>query len=416
MFNEIITFLRNVDIGFLDALISIIVGVIVLITVFFGIIEYLKSKKEFSDLFLYCKAKDLQQEDFGIQPPSDAKANIEAYWDRDSDEGIEKPLEAHENVLVIGMPKMGKTRSVYQALKKVLPDFRVIRVPPRKVEDFRLPFLKKNYLVFFDDLNEFVEVNFDFESFLKKFRTKSKNLIVVATCRSGDEYINVKKKSMQILRKFSKEINLDNYELDPSEGEKLADKAGIPWRPEQFLGTPGSVVLDIEDMKNRYRNASDHEKCILRSCKLLKRANIFVYKKELIRAICDTVFETLLTEDSWIEAINHLSENSLVTKASIPRIDVYDPTLEMVVDDYDPVYHLESLLTLLIGLKDAEDLFYLGNAFYYDKNYDKAEKSYNECLSLNPDYAKAHSNLGVLLKELERNEEAETEYKEAIRI
>ena len=72
-----------------------------------------------------------------------------------------KPLKAHENVLVICMPKMGKTRSVYQALKAALPDFYVIRVPPRKVEAFRLPFLKKNYLVFFDDLNEFVGVNFD---------------------------------------------------------------------------------------------------------------------------------------------------------------------------------------------------------------------------------------------------------------
>ena len=75
-------------------------------------------------------------------------------------------------------------------------------------------------------------MNFDFETFLKRFRTKSKNLILVATCRSGDEYLNVKKKSMQILRKFSKEINLDDYELDPSEGEVLAHKAGVPWRPE----------------------------------------------------------------------------------------------------------------------------------------------------------------------------------------
>ena len=169
-------------------------------------------------------------------------------------------------------------------------------------------------------------------------------------------------------------------------------------------------------MKNRYRSASDHEKCVLRSCKLLKRANIFIYKKELIRAICGAVFETPLTEGSWITAINHLSENSLVTKPSIPRIDVYDPSLELVVDDYDPVYHLESLLTLLTGSKDVENLLYLGNAFYDNKNYDRAEKSYNECLSINPDYAKAHYNLGVLLRELERYDEAEREYREAIRV
>jgi tetratricopeptide (TPR) repeat protein len=413
MFNETISFLSSVDINFLDALFSVIGGVIVLITVFFGIIRYVRPNKEFSDLFIYSKAKNLQQQDLGIQQP--LGANIEEYWRRDSDEEIEKSLKAHENVLIIGRPKMGKTRSVYQALKAALPDFYVIRVPPRKVEDFRLPFLKKNYLVFFDDLNEFIKVKFDFEAFLKKFAKKSKLLVIVSTLRSGDEYNDVKKNSMQTLRDFPNEVNLDDYVMDKRDGEALAVKAGVPWRPEQFLGTPGSVVLDIEDMKNRYRSASDHEKCILRSCKLLKRANIFVYKKELIRAICGAVFEIPLTEDSWIEAINHLSENSLVTKASIPRIDVYDPTLEMVVYDYDPVYHLESLLTLLTGLKDVENLFYLGNAFYYDKNYDKAEKSYSECLSINPDDAKAHYNLGLLLQELGRNEEAEREYREAIR-
>jgi tetratricopeptide (TPR) repeat protein len=80
-----------------------------------------------------------------------------------------------------------------------------------------------------------------------------------------------------------------------------------------------------------------------------------------------------------------------------------------------PSIHLESVLTLLTGLKDVENLFYLGNAFYYDKNYDRAEKSYDQCLNINPDLSEAHYNLGVLLQELERYEEAEREYKEVIR-
>ncbi len=251
---------------------------------------------------------------------------------------------------------------------------------------------------------------------MKKVKEKSKKLIVVSTCRSGDELTDVKDESMEIWRTFRKVVDLDEYELNEIEGRKLAEEAGVKWKPEQFLGTPGSLILDIEDMKNRYRNSTDYEKSILRACKLLKRAYIFIYEKELIEGIGTSIFETKINESSWIDSINHLKENSLVTKSSIPEIDVYDNTLESVVDDYDPVYHLEALLNLLIKLEDAENLFYLGNAFYKDKNYENGEKSYKKCLRISPEFAEAHNNLGLLLYELKRYEESEREYSEAIRI
>jgi hypothetical protein len=53
------------------------------------------------------------------------------------------------------MPKSGKTRSIYKALKAVFPDFYVIKVPPKEVEQVCFPYIKRNYLVFFDDLNKF---------------------------------------------------------------------------------------------------------------------------------------------------------------------------------------------------------------------------------------------------------------------
>jgi tetratricopeptide (TPR) repeat protein len=200
---------------------------------------------------------------------------------------------------------------------------------------------------------------------------------------------------MDVLRTFQKVVELDEYKLSEEEGRELAKKAGVTWKPEQFLGTPGSVILDIEDMKNRYRNSGTYERYILRACKLLKRANIFIYEKVLIRAVSTSIFETKINESSWIDSITHLKENNLVTRSSIPKIDVYDPTLESVVGDYDPVDHLESLLSLLIGLEDAKSLFYLGNAFYRDKNYENGEKSYKECLRISPEVAEVHNNLGT---------------------
>ncbi|NAT10484.1 hypothetical protein C4E22_02885, partial [ANME-1 cluster archaeon AG-394-G06] len=389
--NEATTFLSGVDIYYLAAFLSIISVIITIFMFFLAILPYIKSKKDFSDLFIYRKVKELQQTDFAIQQP--LHANAEVYKGRASDEEIRNSLKNHENVLVIGMPKSGKTRSIYQALKAVFPDFFVIKVPPKDVEQVRFPYIKRNYLVFFDDLNKFSDVNFDFNLFLKKIKAKSKNLIVVSTCRSGDEFIlSVKAKSMQFLKStFTKVVDLDEYELNKSEGEELAREAGVTWKPDQFLGTPGSVILDLDDMRNRYRNLGTYERSILRACKLLKQANIFSYEKERIRAICTSIFGTEINESSWIDSINHLRENNLVTRSSIPKIDVYDPTLEFVVDDYDPTDHLESLLSLLIRLEDVESLFYLGNAFYRDKKYENGEKSYKKCLQINPDSAEVHN-------------------------
>ena len=49
--------------------------------------------------------------------------------------------------------------------------------------------------------------------------------------------------------------------------------------------------------------------------------------------------------------------------------------------------------------------------------YEEAEKEFGEAIRLNPnDDAEAHYNLGLLLQNLNRYEEAEKEYREAIRL
>ena len=66
--------------------------------------------------------------------------------------------------------------------------------------------------------------------------------------------------------------------------------------------------------------------------------------------------------------------------------------------------------------KDAKEFFNRGNLFYNLNKFEEAEKEYREAIKINPDYADAHNNLGALLQNLKRYEEAEKEYREAIRI
>jgi tetratricopeptide (TPR) repeat protein len=71
---------------------------------------------------------------------------------------------------------------------------------------------------------------------------------------------------------------------------------------------------------------------------------------------------------------------------------------------------------LRINPEDADAHNNLGNLLKELKRYDEAEKEYKEAFRINPDYALAHNNLGNLFKELKRYDKAENEYEEALRI
>ena len=56
----------------------------------------------------------------------------------------------------------------------------------------------------------------------------------------------------------------------------------------------------------------------------------------------------------------------------------------------------------------------LGNLLYRSRRFEEAEREYREALRLEPDFARAHANLGFLLKRLKRNEESVQEFEMAI--
>ncbi|RZB29391.1 MAG: hypothetical protein AEth_01208 [Candidatus Argoarchaeum ethanivorans] len=416
MINEIIVLVQGSLVGQMIVIVGFIGTAIGILWYFQDkVLPFIRPKNTFKERFLYKKCKNLQPEDLGIQTPPLAKKEV--YLRRDSDQEISNNLEDSKDVLVTGVPKAGKTRSAYQAVKLIFPDFYLIKPAAEKAPDFSLPRLKKNYLIFFDDLNKFASVDFDFQGFVKKFREKSKKLVVLSTCRSGGELEDFKKKAMEFFRGFEI-VNLDEYKISPLAGEKLAEDAEVEWKPEQFHGQPGQVILDDGDMKNRYDRLNDFEKAILRACKLLKCANIFTYEKDLIKSVCNSIFEINLEEHLWIDSLNALEKNSLITRPerSINKINIYDNILESIVYDYSPEDHLTPLFNLLINLKDAENLFYLGNSYYFKNQAEDGVKCYKEAIRINPDNAEAHYNLGILLKDLKRFDEAEKECREAIRI
>jgi len=76
----------------------------------------------------------------------------------------------------------------------------------------------------------------------------------------------------------------------------------------------------------------------------------------------------------------------------------------------------ECLFRRVLSLKPdyADGHNNLGYLFQKLKRHDEAEACYRQALSLKPDYIEAHNNLGILFLELKRHEEAEACYRQAL--
>jgi len=70
--------------------------------------------------------------------------------------------------------------------------------------------------------------------------------------------------------------------------------------------------------------------------------------------------------------------------------------------------------SVTLSPQDAEAHSNLGNTLKELGKLDEAEASYTQAIALKPDYAEAHSNLGITLQELGKLDEAEASYTQAI--
>ena len=388
------------------------IGLVALVPVFFVITIY-AWKKEKEDEFrkiweFYEPVKKLTPENFKIQ------GYKKAHRPRKSDTTIENSLKNEEYILITGKPKIGKTRASYEAIKK-LENFSVIKPKPEEAEIEKIkipPWSNKNLILFLDDLERFVDKKTEYV--IDSLKKKSKKLIVVATCRTGEELDLVKTEMYRQFTTIELEVISENERKMLLEDIKKEDK-NFKWNPEQFDGTPGSITLDLGDMKERYKSAKDG-KVVLRALKLLRGGNLFLYKESRVKDVCENIFELPPEKTKkyiWDEIINNLKEGSLITMDE-GIIDIYAAYLDICVYDYDPsINDLMKLKNMLIGVNDPGSLFYLGNGFLYKNDFVHAKDCHLAALRIYPNYALAHNGLGYASTKLGESEEAKGKYNEA---
>ncbi len=372
-------------------------------------------------------------------------------------------LTGGKGVVLLGIGLVGKTRCAYEALRR-MRGYQVLSLGPEllgNTDQIKIPrkygVLKPKLILFLDDLNEYVG-KFQPDYLLKRLRDQSRSLTVLATCRSGDEF-EVTQRDQAFGSFVSWNLRkVDVEEISKEEEKTLAAHFKREWTSESYNGTPGSIVLGTDLMRQKLLSAQDKGAVILmRSLYLMNKAGIRRYRQVLAESTAKKVYHYELTrhfaDSAWrwlkearfldveegfivlphfvyldgsfcpeYETGKPLSENIKSLWREVVSTDgneneVLDVSVNFGLLNDWPAAETGSLRLIELNPSDAFiALSILGSALWMQGKYEKAEVAYREAIRLKPDYPVAHYILGTALERQGKYEKAKVAYREAIRL
>jgi tetratricopeptide (TPR) repeat protein len=305
------------------------------------------------------------------------------YLTRSKDNSLLEKLQQRQNVLIKGSPLSGKTRAAYQALTNFR--FEVIKPACGNInrEDFVLPKRKMPRIpgiMFLDDLQVFVEK----ENFEHLFRVADeKGIIVLATCRSGEEYLKVKNKmqsiNIDIETKFEKDSIIELEKVPDDTARQVAATVGIIWKDVRFDGNIGSVFVRLAEMERRYnQDCGIKEKIILRVLRKLYISGIYEGRQAFLIKWIRTLTEkqSRVGEDNdWTEWLGKLTRLEFITLIDTDRIHADEVYLEDVVKPEFPVADISIFKEALDVFSGAPEALLLLGSKVYSSGLIKIEKA-----------------------------------------
>ncbi len=205
------------------------------------------------------------------------------YEVRDVDDQINKALSEHRNILINGSSLAGKSRAIFEALKKNNESFDILIPICREIDpdSFIMPrrarFWRRG-VVILDDLQRFVEQP-GFERLIREI--SNKGFIIIASSRTGKDFQLVESKFAQQgldLSSLFHGFEIEIPPIDEAVARRIAGRIKKEWARISFNGTIGSIFMELFEMKTRFLNATDNEKAFLRALKKLFDCGVYLDK------------------------------------------------------------------------------------------------------------------------------------------
>jgi tetratricopeptide (TPR) repeat protein len=287
-----------------------------------------QKKKEKSKYFKWVKpAGELIPEDI-LEPGKRADVNRNLYWRRTPDNLLDEHLRNGRSVLVVGNSLAGKSRALYEALKKlentfVLAPKDILVIPAETDDEPLLPELPEpgntRFVALFDDIDRILSKNTKeiLENFLQLLLEKK--VIIAAACRRGNEYRLLEGMLSHPIRENLEPIFINRMTENQAANfktffAKKTKDTGI-LDEKAFDGNIGSYFMDLSAMFERYMNLEKHVKAF---------DHLFVPDKlprEILKAL-KYFYYTENTEGKAtfnLEKIKDFCERSLLGKRPKPK-------------------------------------------------------------------------------------------------
>jgi tetratricopeptide (TPR) repeat protein len=361
----------------------------------------------------------------------------EVYLDRPMADIARRALRDKKVVMIVGKPGSGKTRLAWELLKQ-WPEAIVIRPnradPPEQFEVST--FAGQDIALVLDDLHR-VAATYNPVAWRKRFaEITGDRCRLICTSRDGADWRAVRSApGLGTLLKtagpqgcvFLSAGQEGGEDLSESEGQQLAAALQIPDSEfhRRFDGTPGSLTLDLHEMRERYDRlarefiAEISMACLLDSAKLLYEASQPQLTVSALRATAERICAARpVGPGVWRALCQRTQEEGFgEIKEAENRFQVYKPYLENCVSYAPSKEDFARLVPVLKEFDDVEGLSYLAKALYMRLSaYETAEQAIRARMELRgATPADEHELAGVLARVPGRQSEAENYYRQRVR-
>ncbi|TET06172.1 MAG: tetratricopeptide repeat protein [Candidatus Atribacteria bacterium] len=351
---------------------------------------------------------------------------------------IEEKISKGENILLIGRPLSGKTRAIYENLRK-LKNYKVLI--PKSSINFRNAiapkYRKDKKIIVLDNLHNLIkskDISLQKDDALINYisELRKNDINIIASCQSGVEFEIVCQKIDITLIVDSKENILYMPEYELVEAKKIAEEEFNATVPDTFDKTIGSLILPLQTMQNRYNDLDAYAKNILAAIKMLYIAGIYdkegLFLVDRVKALYEKLslngfnFQNYLKELIKNEFIEKIIERQKIRARDVYLNYIVDTGLENLIDNFNYI---------ISNFKDDSEALFLCARKAYDfwtvqtiKNridfLQISISTYNEALKFfsqknNPTYyATAQHNIGMAYYDLSGIKDLEFNLKNGI--
>jgi len=334
-------------------------------------------------------------------------------------------------LIIIGKPKSGKTRLAFELMAEQPERIVIIPIshtPPDTFEPAGL--YGKHVTIILDDIHWAPEAS-DLTQWRWRISKATGNACkVIVTSRDGDDWKRVRQRHGALLRELDRSSwvytsrgEQSGEDLSVEQGMKLAEALGIDSDDfeRRFDGTPGSLTLDLNDMRVRYQQLREEEhdgvpvSLLLDSAKLLHIAGLRRLGTSLLRAVGEQILnEERIRPSVWATLERRTQEEGFgQLDIAASEFQIYRPYLEECVTFEPGRKEAEALLSVLAEAKDATNIASLAEALHNVYNSPLAERASR--IAIEGGEMSAYSTLGSILSDQpEREEEAEDAYRASI--